>query len=155
MFNLDNLVSGAKDAMKKLDPKNLNDSANKLKDLCTTAYSELTNNVSLLQGIDTDKPVNTGDSKLGSLIEKIKTSAMSEILKMGEDSMTQGILKQLSGALDKKSSSLFDLLPGLISGFDKLKGMFSGKSDNKNASNLVEDLLSKAKPVLDLLKLVK
>ena len=154
MFKLDNLLGQAKDALKGLSPDKLKESKNVLENLSASAFSELTKNVDLLKGIDTNKPIDTNDNTLKNIVSKIETVAMSKLVDSGKESMLQGLLKQVPGAFSKNASSLFELLPNLISGFNTLKSTFSSKADSGSAKGLINDLLSKAKPALDLLKLM-
>lgn len=150
-----NTAKNAKATFDKLSPEKLTESKNTLKDLASGAFAELTNNVDLLQSIDLDQPVKATDTAVGSIVKKIKTTAMSNLLKTGEKSMAQGILQQLAGAFGKNSSSIMSMLPLLIENFDKLKAMFSEKSETAKPKTAIKNLLDKAGPALDLLKMLK
>ncbi|MEL3907583.1 MAG: hypothetical protein P1P64_01035 [Treponemataceae bacterium] len=162
MKDLKNLLGGVlntaktvKSTMDKLNPEKIAESKNMLTNLASGAFSELTNNVDLLKSIDLDKPVKATDAAVGNIVKKIKTTAMSKLLKTGEKSMAQGVLQQLSGAFGEKSSSIMSLLPMLIENFDKLKAMFSEKSETAKPKTAIKNLLDKAGPALDLLKALK
>lgn len=155
MINMDNLFGNAKKALKSLGKEDLNASAGNLKELCASAFSELTNNVDLLNSLDISKPMKANDNEIGSVVRKLKTTAMSKLLKTGEKTMSQGVLEQLSGSLFKNGSSLFELLPDLIGSFDKLKAMFKEKSETAKPKTVINNILDKAGPVLNLLKIMK